>query len=226
MPFAPKLPMLINGIRRQRTMEAITHSLKQRAENFLHHGPERILSAVRRPQSRSPLSRGVLIAEAAAIGAAVAATYLLDPQQGRRRRVMLRDKLAKEFRRSGRMAGKVGRDLRNRTQGIFAETRAVLSRDPESGDGREPQPTTRLDILQANWAPATRALVCAGGLTLAGVGIRRGGGIGAALMVCAAAMLIRAVTNHGLADTVERTVDVAVSSSALSDLRDVAHRAT
>jgi uncharacterized membrane protein len=53
----------------------------------------------------------------------------------------------------------------------------------------------RADILQRQWAPATRFMVGAGGLALAGYGVRRRDARGALLLSGGLALLIRAGTN-------------------------------
>ncbi|MGH9323347.1 MAG: SRPBCC family protein, partial [Vicinamibacteria bacterium] len=54
--------------------------------------------------------------------------YLLDPNGGKRRRAIAADKLAHAGRKTGNVAGKTVRDLRNRTKGLVAKTRSRFSR--------------------------------------------------------------------------------------------------
>lgn len=61
---------------------------------------------------------------AAAAGAA--AIYLLDPEQGRRRRSLVRDQLVRAGHSVGDNAGVVARDLAHRTQGLVAQQRSRL----------------------------------------------------------------------------------------------------
>jgi uncharacterized membrane protein/uncharacterized protein YwbE len=53
----------------------------------------------------------------------------------------------------------------------------------------------RIDIRQANWAPATRAIVGSSGAALIIAGVRRRGWAGAALVAAGAALVARAATN-------------------------------
>ncbi len=66
-------------------------------------------------------STALLLTAGAALGAGL--TYLLDPQQGRRRRALSRDKLAHYGRRGGRALRAVGRDVANRARGRALEAR-------------------------------------------------------------------------------------------------------
>ncbi|OGA74427.1 MAG: hypothetical protein A3G81_14405 [Betaproteobacteria bacterium RIFCSPLOWO2_12_FULL_65_14] len=51
--------------------------------------------------------------------------YLLDPEQGRRRRALLRDQLVHAKRVLSERAGSKARDLSNRAQGLAAEARRI-----------------------------------------------------------------------------------------------------
>ena len=73
------------------------------------------------------MKRAILSLGAAGIGAG--AMYLLDPERGRRRRVLLRDQLTHGLRASSREFGKAARDLSNRVQGAAAS--AGKSLQPE-----------------------------------------------------------------------------------------------
>ncbi|HEV3469850.1 MAG TPA: BON domain-containing protein [Pyrinomonadaceae bacterium] len=70
---------------------------------------------------------GLLLLGGAALGAGV--MYMLDPDRGNRRRALCRDQLVSAGNRTSMYAGKLSRDLRNRAQGLVAETRARLRHD-------------------------------------------------------------------------------------------------
>ena len=68
----------------------------------------------------------------AAIGAA--AMYLSDPDRGRRRRALIRDKMVSTAHRSGGAIGVASRDLANRMQGMRAKTGRLFSRRGKATD--------------------------------------------------------------------------------------------
>lgn len=58
------------------------------------------------------------------MGAAV--MYVLDPDKGRRRRALVRDKAVRAAHKTGDVIGSRSRDLGNRARGIAAEARSSL----------------------------------------------------------------------------------------------------
>ena len=68
----------------------------------------------------------VRVLGALAIGAL--AVYFFDPVSGRRRRARLRDQLVHARHEIGDYAEGSAQDLRNRAQGVVAETRGMLER--------------------------------------------------------------------------------------------------
>jgi hypothetical protein len=66
----------------------------------------------------------------AAAGIGAAAMYLLDPDRGRRRRAMLRDRVTSAVNTVEEAAGVTWRDSRNRLQGVAARLRS----DPDEAD--------------------------------------------------------------------------------------------
>jgi gas vesicle protein len=65
--------------------------------------------------------------------------YLLDPERGRRRRAVARDKITSNLRRLRRAAEAKARDLRNRTEGAIAESSRALRLGQRRGEPDVPQ---------------------------------------------------------------------------------------
>lgn len=62
------------------------------------------------------------------LGLGAAAMYLFDPEGGRRRRAMIRDKATSANRRTQRVIRGRAKDISNRAKGLLHETRSTLSR--------------------------------------------------------------------------------------------------
>lgn len=60
--------------------------------------------------------------------------YFLDPQVGNRRRSLIRDRATSVLNQSDRFIEKAGRDIRNRTRGLLAETTAMFSNRKGTSD--------------------------------------------------------------------------------------------
>lgn len=69
---------------------------------------------------------------AAGIGAGL--MYLLDPDQGGRRRALMRDQLVSAAHKTGDAADATSRDMRNRARGVVASLRSRLEQDEDVGD--------------------------------------------------------------------------------------------
>ncbi len=69
-------------------------------------------------------STGLTLLAGMVAGAAL--MYFFDPQQGGRRRALMRDKLVKYSNDTADVLGKTSRDLRNRAQGLIAETTKAM----------------------------------------------------------------------------------------------------
>jgi hypothetical protein len=65
-------------------------------------------------------------------GAGVGATvmYLLDPDRGRRRRAMLRDKGLHGIRSTRRALSVFSRNVAHRSHGVFAKSKSAIAREP------------------------------------------------------------------------------------------------
>jgi hypothetical protein len=71
---------------------------------------------------------------AGALAAGAFATFFLDPDQGRRRRAIARDRLASGLRHAADSSQALAHGLRNRTTGLVAGARRRLSPAPVSDD--------------------------------------------------------------------------------------------
>jgi len=202
----------------------------------------------------------------AALGAAL--MYLLDPDRGRYRRALVRDKAASGMNRLDDALQVALRDLRNRTTGVIAELNSWLTASSVSDDvlvnrirsnigrvvshpkvidvkvqdgfvtlsgpvlihehkplyrcvasvrgvkdvddrlevhetaeqiselqGGVPRRRIRPDILQENWAPATRLIAGATGSTLAINALRHASPLTAVLGLAGSTLFLRALTN-------------------------------
>src|SRR5262245_21416168 len=65
----------------------------------------------------------------AGAGIDAAVMYVIDPERGRRRRALARDKLVSAITRADDAIAATARDLANRARGIAAETRNRFSRE-------------------------------------------------------------------------------------------------
>ena len=101
------------------------------------------------------------IALIAGASAGLAAMYLLDPEQGRRRRVLLMDQINKYSRKSGEWLDVTMRNLRNRSEGIAIEARKAMEQARNGASDYEAEPVMaapdRSDELAATDWPAEPA---------------------------------------------------------------------
>ena len=63
------------------------------------------------------------------IGLGAALMYLFDPDRGRDRREVIRDKAESAANKAGDYAGKMSRDIRNRAYGVVAETKSMFRQE-------------------------------------------------------------------------------------------------
>ena len=68
------------------------------------------------------------------IGIGALLMYILDPDQGRRRRALLRDKVVSASNKAGDVIDKRSRDLANRAQGVIAEASSMLGRGGQTNE--------------------------------------------------------------------------------------------
>ena len=71
------------------------------------------------------MNRGIALIGGLGLGAGV--MYLLDPEMGRRRRALLRDRLVSLGGEAGDAARVAGYDLSHRAQGLLAQTRSLVA---------------------------------------------------------------------------------------------------
>ncbi len=118
--------------------------------------------------------------------------YFLDPDRGRGRRSLVRDKGRRMINQSSRAAGKTWRDTSNRVQGVATAGRNAFRR-------RE---AARFEFMQENWSPAARALAGAAGAGLVGWALKSRSVPSLAAGLAGAALLTRAVTNRDIRSAV------------------------
>lgn len=95
------------------------------------------------------------------------AMYFLDPQQGRRRRAVLRDRLASSMARLDDAMNVARRDLRNRTQGLLPSLRSRYAARPATDEVLVQRVRSRLGRLVSH--PGAIDVSSAGGqITLSG----------------------------------------------------------
>lgn len=69
-----------------------------------------------------------------AVGLGAALMYFFDPDRGRRRRALVRDKVEAAGNKVDIYAGKMSRDIRNRAYGVVAETKALFTHEEVTDD--------------------------------------------------------------------------------------------
>ncbi len=102
-----------------------------------------------------------------AAGAGAVLMYFLDPQRGRRRRVLARDKLNRIKHRTSGAVGATSRDLRNRAYGIIAGTKNLVSRQQVSDEVLAERVRARLGSLVSH-ASSIQVWCESGRITLTG----------------------------------------------------------
>jgi hypothetical protein len=134
------------------------------------------------------MDRMVTFLAGAGLGAGL--MYMLDPQMGRRRRALARDKAIRMANEAQDLTGVVATDMKNRAQGLGAGDLSVLV-----GGKRSLQ-----NPLRGGWSPSARALMTllGGGLFLYGLTERAPT---ACVLGCAGlAMAAEGITNAGIDD--------------------------
>ena len=78
------------------------------------------------------MNKSVKLMSAAGVGAGL--MYMFDPDRGKRRRALVRDKMRHAAGVAGDAAGRTGRDVRNHVQGVFAEAMSLFRTRDVSDD--------------------------------------------------------------------------------------------
>jgi osmotically-inducible protein OsmY len=68
------------------------------------------------------------------VGVGAALMYFFDPDRGKRRRALVRDKVESAGNKATEYAEKMGRDVRNRAYGVVAETKSILKGEGVTDD--------------------------------------------------------------------------------------------
>jgi gas vesicle protein len=84
----------------------------------------------------------LLMAAAAGYLLGALTMFIFDPEQGRRRRALMRDKMVHYGNQASDLVSGTAQDLRNRAQGVAAETRGMVRESLATETGS--QPTTPL----------------------------------------------------------------------------------
>jgi hypothetical protein len=130
----------------------------------------------------------------AGMGIGAGVMFILDPDRGRRRRALVRDKAVSTWNQSEQYAEKMARDLANRSRGVYYETKAAMT-------GKERNPVHEHSDRSASpetWSPATRLIASAMGGGLALYGFRRGGLLGKGVTALGMGLLTRGMTNEAM----------------------------
>jgi hypothetical protein len=116
--------------------------------------------------------------------------YLLDPDVGRRRRALARDKALRLTHEAEKAATVVAKDMRNRAQGLAAGDLSVLA-----GGRRAVK-----DPWHGSWSPSARALMTMGGVGLFWVGLTRTAPTACILGTAGLALIAEGISNADLSD--------------------------
>jgi len=78
------------------------------------------------------MRKGVALVGGLGLGAVL--MYVFDPDRGKGRRAVIRDKVDSAAHKIGDAAEKMGRDISHRAQGVMAETKSLFRQDQVSDD--------------------------------------------------------------------------------------------
>ena len=132
------------------------------------------------------------IAIAAQRAVAAGVMFFLDPQLGKRRRALARDKALSWSRRATIAVDRTSRDVQNRAYGTVVNIR---SGHPMRG---------RLAVMNANWPPAVRFIVGAAGGILTAVGAARRDKLGMLLGAVGLGSAAVGITDFSVRNLIDR----------------------
>ena len=180
------------------------------------------------------------------LGLGAALMYLMDPQQGRKRRNDLVNQVDSTRRKVRRGTDMVLRDATNRTHGVLVQTQQWLrsqrdrlerraSNEPSIAPGAGPAigaaKNAMAPWMRERWSPAQRALAGMLGAGLATSGYVRGGFGGLLMTMAGVGLVARASANeplgtlaHGKGFSVDRTIRIDASpEEVFAYWRDLEH---
>ncbi len=124
----------------------------------------------------------------AGLGAGV--MYMLDPDRGRRRRALTRDKAVRRAHDVRDAASVIARDMANRARGLASGDLSILV------GGRR----ALKNPLRGSWSPAARALMTATGFCLFGYGLTQRAPTACVLGTAGLALMAEGISNAGIDD--------------------------
>lgn len=142
------------------------------------------------------------------LGAGAALMYLMDPQNGRRRRADLKNQMDSAVRKVKEGQEVVIRDAANRAHGVVVESRRWVERQRQRRESREPGEMAAgaagmFASMGGPWSPTSRAAAGAAGAAMATYGYFCGGIRGFIYGLFGGALLARATANRDLGSLVK-----------------------
>ena len=120
------------------------------------------------PRDDSTIRAAAMLFGGLGLGAAL--MYVLDPERGRRRRALVRDKAVKATRKAGDSLGAHSRDWKNRAKGVAAEVSSLTRKEDASDPVLEER--VRAEIGRVVSTPGAIEVVSLGGIvTLSGAAL-------------------------------------------------------